>query len=64
MKIRMWIDTGFANAVHEEIQDFPELDGLSKEELQKDLDSIALDYLWNHVECGAEPTEDEEEKGR
>jgi uncharacterized cupin superfamily protein len=56
MKIKLWIAS---NNRHEEIIDYPDLDDMTKEEREKELDEIASDYANNYIEFGAEIVEEE-----
>lgn len=54
-RIKMFIDTGFAGARHEDYTDFDDdiWAGMTEEAREKELDDIAQEYLVNHIECGA-----------
>ncbi len=61
VKIRLYTGTGFAGANHEDYIEVKkdEWESLTKDEQEKELDQMALDYLWNHVECAAWVEEEE-----
>ena len=54
-KIRIWVDTGFCNATHEEIFEFE--DDITDEEIEEE----ARIFLFNCIEFGWEDYEDEEQ---
>lgn len=51
-KIRVWVDTGFCNATHEEIFEFA--DDITDEEIEEE----ARIFLFNCIEFGWEDYED------
>jgi hypothetical protein len=61
MKIKLYINTGFANCKHTEIIDCPEeWEKMSQQEKEEWLDDEALDFLNNHIDYGAIIIEGEE----
>ena len=66
VKIKMHVGTGFAGADHEDEHEVERewWESLSEKQRDKFLDEIALDFLYNHVECSAWVVEDEDESSR
>ena len=54
-KIRIWVDTGFCNAMHEDIFEFE--DDATDEEIEDE----SKVFLFNSIEYGWEDYEDEEQ---
>ena len=63
IRIKVHVGTGFAGANHEDIYEVERewWESLTKEQQEKELDQMAVDYLNNCVECNAWVMEDDEE---
>lgn len=63
MKIKLFVNTGFANCKHEDILeiDDQEWEEMTLEEQEKYMDEAAMDFMSNYIEYGAYPVEDGEE---
>lgn len=63
MKIKLFVNTGFANCKHEDILeiDDQEWNEMTEEEREKYMDEAAGDFMNNYIEYGAYPVEDEDE---
>lgn len=59
--IKMYVNTGFANATHEDSfqMEHSEWDAMSESEQGAFLDQAAQDYMSNYIECGAYVEEEE-----
>jgi len=54
VRIKLWVNTGFAGAKHEEEIEGPdEWETMSPEEREKWMDEAARDYLFDRCEFGA-----------
>jgi hypothetical protein len=62
IKIRLYVGTGFATANHQDVCEVERTwwESLTEKEQEKELDRMALEFLWNCVECSAWVLEDEE----
>ena len=55
-KIKLWVETGIIGGEHEEIIEVK--DDITEE----DLDELAIEFMWDHVECGWEEVKEEEDE--
>lgn len=60
MKIKLYVNTGFANCNHKDELEVPdeEWNAMSVEEREKFLDEAALDFMGSVIDFGALPVED------
>ena len=63
MRIKVFINTGFANAKHEDVIEVPNEDwnGMTEKEREDFLDEEAEMFMANLIEAGAYPIDDDEE---
>lgn len=63
VRIKVYVGTGFASANHEDVVEVYRewWESLSEEQKEKELDDMALEYLWDRVDCSAWVIEEDEE---
>lgn len=61
MKIRVYVNTGFPGAKHEDVVEVPddEWNALTEEEKERRLDEEAKDFMGNNIDFGAHVLEGE-----
>jgi hypothetical protein len=63
-RIKLYIDTGFANASHVDYIDLPDgWDRMSDEDQEEYLEQEAQDFLGNHIGFGADVVAEENDEG-
>ena len=55
VKIRLYVGTGFAGCDHEDIYEYPreEWEVMTEEQQEKTLRELAMEYLWDTIDCSA-----------